>query len=251
MSHALVPAGHTHTLEDDPLLQRLAELYNDPVIEKEVNNLRRKIIDKLLSSSEDLYGVDMNSEDGTYVHDGIKERLLKAREDLASVSIEMTIGGVQITDGKDMLRTGIITIPFHSSWAQQRFANRNPLEAVNQFVFTAYKTSGWVLPRNVDENSTGPEFTLNYREEIAAQILMVVNAALTYRNLAYLALNEDLPRGHAEVKSQENMQDLREALQYAVQLKDALLPTSHQQDMIQGMSASAERFIDLTDGKGG
>lgn len=215
------PIGHPSL---DPLLVHLSKVFDDPAVESAVTDLRRKIVDRLITSEEELTGVDRRSEHGTFVLSGIKDILAKARCDLSSISIEMIIGSVDVMNDDVHVAVGNIAIPYDSRWARQWFINKNPLEDVRRFAFTPYKALDWrVDPKTVTVDGPGPAFLLDEREAVAAQVLMVINAAMAYRNLTVHAMRErDEGSIAGPMKVRANLDDLRDALQYAEELAEEL-----------------------------
>ncbi len=241
-----LPAQSTELakLLNDPLLASLAQLYDDPEVTAAVSELRLKIIDRFLTSSESLEGIDMLSEHGNFVFEGIAERLRAARTDLSAIGIEMCLGDIQLLDAQGKLGIGNLSIPCGSAWARQDFVNTNPIKDVDAFTVTPYGATRWHDPYDVTKDSAGPAFALNDREAVAAQILMVVNAALGYKSMAISALEEDdVVPGLRMMKFDANKRDLFDALEYAVRLKEELRSTAVVEDpsvrMIRGMSECA------------
>ena len=190
----------------------------------------------------------MLSEHGNFVFEGIEERLQAARTDLSAIGIEMCIGGIQLLNSHERLGIGSLAIPYHSQWARQSFINTNPLKNVDSFVITPYGASCWHNPEDVAKDSVGPSFALSHREAIAAQILMVVNAALGYKSMAISSLNEeDVVSGLRMMKFEANKRNLFDALEYAIRLKEELRLAEVNEDpseqMIRGMSDSAGHFL--------
>lgn len=246
MTRELVPFFSADLVDSsvDPLFRKLAELYNDPEVVAAVSALRLKIIERLLGVVENPQGIEFVRDKGEFIFSGIRTRLQRAQNDLAAINIEMVGGDVELLDNEGIISIGKISIPRDSQWAKQDFINTNPLDSVARFTFTPICRGPSIDPRIVTKNSEGAEFLLDEREAIAAQILMVVNSALVYRNLAVSALEEEeVVLGLKKMKFAANTSDLIDALEYAVRLKEELRTTVVQEDpserMIRGMSAAA------------
>ncbi len=240
-----IPALSVNGTPDDPLFRALGELFNDPEVEEAVSGLRLKIIDRLLMAAEPVEGLELGS--GYFVREGIEDRLREARGNLSAIGIEMVIGSVDLFDAHGRTSIGQIAVPHRSDWARQNFINTNPIKDVEKFVFTPYTVvSPYVSPREVTKDSPPPAFLLSDREGIAAQILMVVSAALAYRDIAEAVATEENPdRTLRIMKVSANMRDLYSALQYAVKLKQKLheVPLLEPSErMILGMSEAARNL---------
>lgn len=227
----------------DSLLQKLTELFADERIQQAVSELRLKIIDRLQGSHEPLEGIDMLSEHGTFVRDGIRERLEGARSDLNAIGITMFMGGVELFDETGKTIIGQIAIPYKSRWARQSFINTNPLKRVESFTFTPYGASSWINPEGVKEGDEGSAFFLTERQAIAAQILMVINAVIDYRDLTLSALRErEDDWNYGAPKVDADLRDLLAAYEYARELREELLHMpmfDPRKDMTALMSAAA------------
>jgi hypothetical protein len=210
-----IPASEPVSLPSDPLLVRLAVLFDDPLLHEAIHELRSEILRRL---EKYLTGENsMTAERATM----ISARLKEATQDPSSVMIEMCMGEVIIVRNHENFILGQVSVPKSSQWARQAFINRNIVSNdVQGFVFTTYAMGRIVNPWNVNERSEGPEFLLSERQAIAAQILMVMHAAVRYRDLAARALNaENMDPELRMLVTEANKADLSRALNFAVELR--------------------------------
>lgn len=212
MTH--ITAFEPDTLPSDPLLIGLDVLFNNQWVHKVIRDLREEILRRL---EEHLAGENSLTAERAII---ISAQLEKARQDFSSIMIEMCMGEVIIVRNHKNFILGEVWVPSSSQWAKQAFINRNIVSNdVQGFVFKTYAMGRKVNPWNVNEKSEGPEFLLNDRQAIAAQILMVMHACVRYRDLTVRALNaEDMDPQLRMLVREANKADLSRALDFAFEL---------------------------------
>ena len=213
MTH--IPATEPNTLPSDPLLVSLALLFDDPLVHEAIRDLREEILRRL---EEYLSGENSLTVERAIM---ISAQLEKARQDFSSIMIDMAMGEVIIvSDPKDFI-IGKISVPCTSRWARQAFINTDILRLdVQRFVFSTFAMGRTILPSHVKEENEGPEFLLSDRQAIAAQILMVIHAAVRYRDLTVHALEaENMNSELRMLVTEANKEDLSRALDFAFELR--------------------------------
>jgi hypothetical protein len=206
--------------EEHPLRNRLIALAERANAQTDkVTALKQKIVERLLAWDQKIEAVKLDA-DGTFVREGVRERLQQLLPDVIAESIEIDgHGWIRFHDNEDHLLLGTLDIPHSDEWARQPFINTNCIRAVDEMTFSPESCLRYIDPKLATYDSNGG-FQLNDEDKWAARIAMGAGYIRTYVEIARIISQED---GDASYRRSRVMMNLDDAM-YACEWMERTLP---------------------------
>ncbi len=198
----LIPSAKEH-----PLRERLIALSER--LQSQVDNvaaLKQKIVDRLLKWQENIEATKLDGV-GTFVVEGVRERLESLMPDIINDAIEIDAHGwVNMDDGGGRLHIGSIRIPGSDQWARQEFVNTNCFCDVERMTFSPTDCTRYTDPKGATLESAGA-FQFTDDDADTARIVMGADYVRRYAAIAQIIHTDEDEGTYRDDRVMMNLQD--------------------------------------------
>ena len=197
---ALIPPEH-------PLAQRLREAQQRLETQREpVRRLKESIVQQLLAWGRNLEGMEFDG-DGTFVRDGIRNRLAEILPESLMDAIRIDgLGWIHLYDMEGHTLIGEIHTPLDDAWARQKTVNQHRLHNLDAYTFTPYSIDEYIDPKSVSSSDQPGPFQLSEGEEQATRAAMAADRIMAFAGVARKIHTDEEPDDYRNIRVQINLQ---------------------------------------------